>query len=121
LLALTTKESLLEFRHFGFQHVDLGLEFLGPGHRAPVLATVVMGLLTQGDHFGVQKPILLLERSMFRSERRSLALARWRGGPHAWGLILAGCPRRVPQKMSFKPFFRQTRSPNLYSWCLRGA
>jgi len=73
-----------------------------------------MGLLPQGDHFGSQEPILLLERGRFLSERRCLALGRWRGGPHAWGLTLAGCPRRVPQKMRFKPLFRQTRSPNIY-------
>ena len=30
-LALATKESLLEFSHFGFEHVDLSLEFFGPG------------------------------------------------------------------------------------------
>src|SRR5690349_7716908 len=82
-LALTTKQPLLQFGHFGFEHVDLGLEFLGPGHRAPMLATVVMGLLTQGDHFGSQEPILLLERGRFLSERHWLALGRWRGGPHA--------------------------------------
>jgi hypothetical protein len=46
LLALTTKESLLELGHFGFEHLHLGLQFLGPSHRAPMLATVVMGLLT---------------------------------------------------------------------------
>ena len=28
-LALTTKESLLEVGHLGFEHVDLGLQFLG--------------------------------------------------------------------------------------------
>jgi hypothetical protein len=76
LLALTTKQPLLQFGHFGFEHVDLGLEFLGPGHGAPMLAAVVMGLLTQGDDFGVQQPMLLSERGRFRSERRWRALAR---------------------------------------------
>jgi hypothetical protein len=45
-LALTPKESLLELGHFGFQHLDLGLQFLGPGHGAPMLTAMIMGLLT---------------------------------------------------------------------------
>jgi hypothetical protein len=56
-----------------------------------MLATVVMGLLMQGDDFGLQQPILLSERGRFLSGRRCLALGRWRGGPHAWGFTLAGC------------------------------
>ena len=74
-LAFATKQPLLQLGHFGFEHVDLSLECLGPGHRAPVLATVVMGLLTQGDDFGLQQPMLRSERGRFRSERRYLALA----------------------------------------------
>jgi hypothetical protein len=44
--ALTTKQPLLELGYLGFQHVHLGLEFLGPCHGAPMLTAVVMGLLT---------------------------------------------------------------------------
>ena len=112
--ALTTKPALLERSHFGFEHVHLGLEFLGPGHRAPVLATLVMGLLTQGDDFGLQPPRLLSERGRFRSERPWLALARWRGGPQAWGLTRAAYRRRVPRKMRLKPLF----SSDAFTECL---
>ena len=73
-----------------------------------------MGLLTQGDHFGSQELVLGLERGMLLPQRSCVPLARLRGGPHAWGLTLAAYRRRVPQKMSFKPLFRQTRSPNIY-------
>jgi hypothetical protein len=45
-LALATKEPLLELGHLGFQHAHLCFQFLGPCHRTPMLATVVMGLLT---------------------------------------------------------------------------
>ena len=75
-LALATKESLLEESHFGFQHVDLGLEFFGPGHGAPMLTAMIMGLLTQSDHFGVQKPILRLEGGLLRPWRSCVPLAR---------------------------------------------
>src|SRR5690349_18015283 len=78
-LALATKEPLLEFGYLGFQHLHLGLEFLGPGHRAPMLATVVMGLLTQGDHFGSQELVLRLERGMFLPQRSCLLAARLLG------------------------------------------
>jgi hypothetical protein len=104
-LALTAKESLLEFSHFGFQHVHLGLQFLGPGHRAPMLTPMIMGLLTQGDHFGSQELILRLERGMFLPERPCLLPARLRGGPHAWGSSIAACPRTCPAEKGLKPFF----------------
>ena len=99
------EEALLEFSHFGFQHLDLGLEFFGPGHGPPMLATVVMGLLAQGDNFGPQEPILRLKRGLFPLERRCCLAARLRGGPHAWDLTLAADPRRVPQKRASSRFF----------------
>ena len=84
-LALTTKESLLEFGHLGFEHVHLGLQFLGTLDGALMLGAVIVSLLTQSDYFGLQQPILLLERSMFLPQRTCLLFARLLGGHHACG------------------------------------
>ncbi|HME57719.1 MAG TPA: hypothetical protein VKF63_05230 [Terracidiphilus sp.] len=84
-LALTTKESLLEAGHLGFEHVDLGLQFLGTLDGALMLGAVIVSLLTQSDYFGLQQPILLSERGMFLPLRTCLLFARLLGDHHACG------------------------------------
>ena len=84
-LTLTTKESLLEAGHLRFEHADLGLQFLGTLDGALMLRAVIVSLLTQSDYFGLQQPILLLERGMFLPQRTCLLFARLLGGHHACG------------------------------------
>ena len=84
-LALTTKESLLEVGHLGFEHADLGLQFLGTLDGTLMLGAVIVSLLTQSDYFGLQQPILLLKRGMFLPQRTCLLFARLLGGHHACG------------------------------------
>jgi hypothetical protein len=113
-LALTTKESLLKFGHLGFEHVDLGPQFLSTLDGALMLGAVIMSLLPQSDYFGSQQPILLLERGLFLPQRTCLRLARLLGDHHACRATIADCLRRVPQKIAPRRFFLQTRSPNIY-------
>jgi hypothetical protein len=52
---------------------------------ALMLGAVIVSLLTQSDYFGLQQPILLLERGMFLPQRTCLLFARLLGGHHACG------------------------------------
>jgi hypothetical protein len=113
-LALTAKESLLKFGHLGFEHAHLDLQFLGTLDGALMLGAVIMSLLSQSNYFGLQQPILLLERGMFLPQRTRLRPARLLGDHHACGATIADSLRRVPQKNSPSGYFLQTRSPNIY-------
>src|ERR1700751_3544711 len=113
--ALTTKESLLEFGHLGFEHVHLGLQFLGTLDGALMLAAVIIPLLTQNDYFGLQQPILLVERGMFLPQSTCLLRAKLLADNHACGATIADRLRRVPQKIAPNRFFLPARSPNVYN------
>ena len=50
-----------------------------------MLGAVIVSLLTQSDYFGLQQPVLLLERGMFLPQRTCLLFAKLLGGHHACG------------------------------------
>jgi len=64
--------------------------------------SVIMSLLTQADYFGLQQPILLLERGRFLPQRTRFPSARLLGDDHACGATKAGCLRRDPQKTAVR-------------------
>src|SRR5271165_5976617 len=70
-----------------------------------MLAAMIMSLLTQSDYLGLQQPIRLLESGMLLPKRTRLLFARLLGGRHACGATIAGCLRRVPQKLALAAFF----------------
>ena len=84
---------------------------------ALMLGAVIVSLLTQSDYFGLQQPVLLLERGMFLPQLTASPfrqIARW--PPCLWRHTIADCLRRVPQKIAPSRSFLQTRSPNIYSF-----
>src|SRR5271166_2265355 len=105
LSPLTPKESLLKFGHLGFEHAHLDLQFLGTLDGALMLGAVIMSLLAQSNYFGLQQPILLLERGMFLPQRTRLRPARLLGDHHACGATIADSLRRVPQKIALVAIF----------------
>jgi hypothetical protein len=62
-LALTTKESLLKFGHLGFEHVDLGPQFLSTLDGALMLGAVIMSLLPQSDYFGSMAAMIVMPQN----------------------------------------------------------
>jgi hypothetical protein len=72
---------------------------------ALMLGAVIMSLLPQSDYFGSQQPIPLLERGLFLPQSTCLRLARLLGDHHACRATIAGCLRRVPQKIAIRRFF----------------
>ena len=97
----------MKFGHLGFEHAHLDLQFLSTLDGALMLGAVIMSLLTQSDYFGLQQPILLLERGLFLPQHTRLRPARLLGDHHACGATIAGCLRRVPQKIALAAFFRR--------------